>query len=243
MLRFVLEAKVKCLTIKRKFVFLLNIFFVIPVVNANGGEFGFYASVLTFSKCMKDTWGTLCLPFDLIITGKEDFSLYFFELSNAGGFVLSPYEVGHVVTAGTPCVIKRGNTEKIVISSQNSFVDFGRKRDICTAEWTACGTFLGTNIDKGIVYYVANNQVLRKDIDMSLSISPFSAWFETKCDYSNVVFVEKDQNEFVRNDDYIFPSSPSFSVYDVTGILIPSVRKGMNIVRNTAGIVKKVFVR
>lgn len=222
------------------FTFLLFIGYILQVYAID-----FYASKIVFTKTMPNEWGTICLPFDIIIKGTEDFTLYKLNSFSENSVFFEAYPIGSTIYAGTPCLIHKEGDLNLRIEEEKQQINLQSFNNYSVNGWSVLGTFSGTIVENDNSYYMAKNKIWHKTVESDLTIRPFCAWFETDNNLqssarsfsigilspssSDIYTINKDDSEFQKT-------------FCVIGYPTQSLRKGINIVLTEQGS-KKIFIK
>jgi hypothetical protein len=150
----------------------------------------FVATTATYSRSVKNDWGTIMLPFDY---QPSDANAKSYQLSsmttNDEGNQLVLTAIQDVVAAYVPVFIKRNaGVETLTITSQNTSVTKSTKKSLTMSattveDWTLKGAIEASVIDvtsdewaNKNVYYISNNKFWHAT--GKVNISPFRAYLE-----------------------------------------------------------------
>ena len=118
----------------------------------------------------KDTWGSLCLPFNF---NASQSGVTFYQLSNVSTTALTFAPLSGTITAGTPVVFKVTEDDGLSIEESNVTFSSTLSSGVTVGSLTMKGTF--TTI-QGLndIYIIQNNEV---HPGANITIPPYRAWF------------------------------------------------------------------
>ena len=198
----------------------------------------FVATTATYSRSVKNDWGTIMLPFDY---QPSDANAKSYQLSsmttNDEGNQLVLTAIQDVVAAYVPVFIKRNaGVETLTITSQNTSVTKSTKKGLTMSAtpvegWTLKGAMEASAIDVRSdewagknVYYISNNKFWHAT--GKVNISPFRAYLESPAlTSSQAIGLMVDDGETtgimsIENGELIIDSEAD-AWYSLDGRLLP----------------------
>ena len=202
---------------------------------------------ISYTRQMSNNWGTLVLPYSLTLTGEESYRLYAIDKIDGNELVLSRIE--GTVAAGTPCVVKRNDSEaELTFGANNAELNMATEGKT-VGNMTFRGTYWTKEINSGYViskdcfWNVAdlNNSTLVKGV----KVSPFRAWLEGNVAGPARLAMHIDGSTTGINtpDALDVLNDAEAEYYDLSGKRLHEPQKGVNIVRMKSGKTKKIIIK
>ena len=202
---------------------------------------------ISYTRQMSNNWGTLVLPYSLTLTGEESYRLYTIDKIDGDELVLSRIE--GTVAAGTPCVVKRNDTEaELTFDANNATLNMTIDRKT-VGDMTFRGTYTTENVNSGYViskdcfWNVAelNGSTLVKGV----KVSPFRAWLDGNAAGPARLAMRIDGSTTGINtpDALDVLNDAEAEYYDLSGKRLHEPQKGVNIVRMKSGKTKKIIIK
>ena len=203
---------------------------------------------ISYTRTMTSNWGTLVLPYPLMLTGEESYRLYAISAVSEDELVLK--QLDGEVAAGTPCIVKRNGTEaELTFSANNAKLNMA-----INAQPIDVMNFSGTYKTKD----VSNGYVIAKDCFWNVEklkevgsvkavkVGPFRAWLKGTS-------ANAPAQLSMRIDDYTTGINAAEALdalndaeaeyYDLSGKRLDEPQKGVNIVRMKSGKTKKIIIK
>ncbi|MBR1465995.1 MAG: CotH kinase family protein [Bacteroidaceae bacterium] len=185
----------------------------------------FTAIKSTYSRKMKNDWGTIILPYKYQQASNETASFYHLSAVNESAdgritLLLMPInpDIDGDASAYTPVFVKRkGNAEAITVDGENITVkkSTADKSSSTVADWTLYGAIEQTEtVTDEYAYYVANNTFYQND--GSFQVNPFRAYIK----YSGLDLPAKTIGITADGDEDIASSLQTVSTDDCLAIFI-----------------------
>ena len=202
-----------------------------------------------YTRQMSNDWGTLVLPYPLTLTGNEPYRLYAISAVSEDELVLKQLE--GVVAAGTPCVVKRNDSESELTFGAND-------ADIKTVingspvgDMTFNGTYKTKEVTKGYViakdcfWNVAELMKNKPEAVKGAKVGPFRAWLDGNAAGPARLAMRIDGSTTGINtpDALDALNDAEAEYYDLSGKRLDEPQKGVNIVRMKSGKTKKVIIK
>ena len=203
---------------------------------------------ISYTRKMSNDWGTLVLPYSLELTGEESYSLYAIDKIDGNELVLSRLE--GTVAAGTPCVVKRNDTEaKLTFDANNAELNMAIS-DQNVGGMTFHGTYTTKEVNSGYViskdcfWNVAelNGSTLVKGV----KVSPFRAWLDGNAASGPArlaMRIDGSTTGINTPDALDVLNDAEAEYYDLSGKRLHEPQKGVNIVRMKSGKTKKIIIK
>ena len=185
----------------------------------------FTAVKSTYSRKMKNDWGTIILPYKYQQASNETASFYHLSAVNESAdgritLLLMPInpDIDGDASAYTPVFVKRkGNAEAITVDGENITVkkSTADKSSSTVADWTLYGAIEQTEtVTDEYAYYVANNTFYQND--GSFQVNPFRAYIK----YSGLDLPAKTIGITADGDEGIASSLQTVSTDDCLAIFV-----------------------
>lgn len=197
----------------------------------------FVATTATYSRSVKNDWGTIMLPFDYQPSDANAKSYQLSSLTtNDEGNQLVLTAIQDVVEAYVPVFIKRNaGVETLTITSQNASVTKSTKKSLTMSATTVEGWTLKGAIEASVidvksdewagknVYYISNNKFWHAT--GKVNIKPFRAYLESTQAVSSAIGLMVDDGEAtgimsIENGELIIDSEAD-AWYSLDGRLLP----------------------
>lgn len=223
----------------------------------------FTATTATFSRKLKNTWATLCLPYSI---SAENDKCTFYILSSVGEEELILTEIENDnIDAGTPLLIKR-NAEDEGSTQLESTIEFEAvKNGVNNVKmlqtptnskavgngdtYKLTGTFDSIEALADNAFFIKNNcfwsvrTLMNENKITKMSLAPFRAYIEPVTDSKVKHFsITVDNNGTTSIDSIDMMNDPHTEYYNVNGNRINSLQKGVNIIRN-GNKTRKIIVK
>ena len=197
---------------------------------------------------MSNNWGTLVLPYSLTLTGEESYRLYTIDKMDGNELVLSRIE--GTVAAGTPCVVKRNDTEaKLTFDANKAALNMAIS-DQNVGDMTFRGTYWTKDVNSG--YVISKNsfwnvEELKKTSSVKgVKVNPFRAWLDgTSAKAPARLSMRIDDNTTGINATEVLDvlNDAEAEYYDLSGKRLDEPQRGVNIVRMKSGKTKKIIIK
>ena len=202
---------------------------------------------ISYTRQMSNNWGTLVLPYSLTLTGDEPYRLYTIDKIDGEELVLSRLE--GTVAAGTPCVVKRNDSEAELTFDAND-AELNMAIDGKTVgNMTFHGTYTTEEVNSG---YVISKDCFWNVADLNgstlvkgVKVSPFRAWLDGNAAGPARLAMRIDGSTTGINtpDALDVLNDAEAEYYDLSGKRLHEPQKGVNIVRMKSGKTKKIIIK
>ena len=203
---------------------------------------------ISYTRQMSNNWGTLVLPYSLTLTGEESYRLYAIDKIDGNELVLSRIE--GTVAAGTPCVVKRNDSEaKLTFDANNAELNMTIDRKT-VGDMTFHGTYTTENVNSG---YVISKDCFWNVTDLNSStvvkgvkVSPFRAWLDGNAANGPArlaMRIDGSTTGINTPDALDVLNDAEAEYYDLSGKRLHEPQKGVNIVRMKSGKTKKIIIK
>ena len=203
---------------------------------------------ISYTRKMSSDWGTLVLPYSLTLTGEESYRLYAIDKIDGNELVLSRIE--GTVTAGTPCVVKRNDSEAaLTFDANNAELNMTIDRKT-VGDMTFHGTYTTENVSSG---YVISKDCFWNVADLNSStlvkgvkVSPFRAWLDGNAASGPArlaMRIDGSTTGINTPDALDVLNDAEAEYYDLSGKRLHEPQKGVNIVRMKSGKTKKIIIK
>ena len=191
----------------------------------------------SYSRTMSNTWGTLVLPYNLILTGEEPYSLYAIDHIASDEIVLRSLE--GEVTAGTPCIVKRkGEQTELTFVAENAGINVTTNTNE-VGDLNFMGTYWAKELTNGYIIRKDNFWNVAKLKESSpntkaLRVGPFRSWLEGAAPNGAAQLSLRIDNPTTSIDN-VAPletlNADNVEYYDLNGKRLAAPMKGVNIVK------------
>ena len=200
---------------------------------------------ISYTRQMSNNWGTLVLPYSLTLTGNESYRLYTIDKIDGEELVLSRIE--GTVAAGTPCVVKRNDTEAELTFDANNAELKMEKDGKTVGNMTFRGTYTTKEVNSG---YVISKDCFWNVTDLNSStlvngvkVGPFRAWLDGNVANGPARLAMRIDGSTTGIDALDALNDAEAEYYDLSGKRLHELQKGVNIVRMKSGKTKKVIIK
>ena len=203
---------------------------------------------ISYTRQMSNNWGTLVLPYSLTLTGSEPYHLY--SIDNMTGEELVLKQLEGVVAAGTPCVVKRKDTESELIFDANNAALNMAINDQPMDGMNFSGTYWTKDVTNG--YIIAkdcfwNVEELKNSSSVKgVKVNPFRAWLDgTSANAPAQLSMRIDGSTTGINAAEVLDAlnDAEAEYYDLSGKRLDEPQRGVNIVRMKSGKTKKIIIK
>ncbi len=205
------------------------------------GDVPAYAICEEYSRTVSTDWGTVVLPYSTQST--EDVQLYTLESTDLANGVLTVEPVA-TVSANTPCIFKRLDSEATTVSFPvlaegfASEVTVSAKTDV--EDWTFKGSYYNRTLTPESslnIYYIAEDQFWYAN--QAFEVGAFRAWFETPVAGAGCFRIQVNEEETTGIEDMQARGAKTSEVYDLFGRKQQGLQRGtMNIINGKIKVVK-----
>ena len=203
---------------------------------------------ISYTRQMSNNWGTLVLPYSLTLTGEESYRLYAIDKIDGNELVLSRIE--GTVAAGTPCVVKRNDSEaELTFGANNAELNMATEGKT-VGNMTFRGTYWTKEINSG---YVISKDCFWNVADLNSStlvkgvkVSPFRAWLDGNAASGPArlaMRIDGSTTGINTPDALDVLNDAEAEYYDLSGKRLHEPQKGVNIVRMKSGKTKKIIIK
>ena len=195
---------------------------------------------ISYTRTFSNTWGTLVLPFAMMLTGDEPYSLYVIESMNADELVLRRVE--GQTEAGTPYLVKRnGEQKKLSFEAQKAFVTFDNTKasPVEGSTLSFSGTYKAKDVTSG--YIIRNDRFwdVSKIKETSggtqaVKVGPFRSWLDGD-EANGASVLSLHIGDYATGIDNLAPlemlNADDVVYYDLNGKRLSTPQRGINIVK------------
>ena len=194
---------------------------------------------ISYTRTFSNTWGTLVLPFAMMLTGDEPYSLYVIESMNADELVLRRVE--GQTEAGTPYLVKRnGEQKELSFEAQNAYVTFDTQASpVEGSTLSFSGTYKAKDVTSG--YIIRNDRFwdVSKIKETSggtqaVKVGPFRSWLDGD-EANGASVLSLHIGDYATGIDNLAPlemlNADDVVYYDLNGKRLSTPQRGINIVK------------
>ncbi len=195
---------------------------------------------ISYTRTFSNTWGTLVLPFAMMLTGDEPYSLYVIESMNADELVLRRVE--GQTEAGTPYLVKRnGEQKKLSFEAQKAFVTFDNTKasPVEGSTLSFSGTYKAKDVTSG--YIIRNDRFwdvarIRETSagTQAIKVGPFRSWLDGD-EANGASVLSLHIGDYATGIDNLAPletlNADDVAFYDLNGKRLSTPQRGINIVK------------
>lgn len=196
----------------------------------------FNATNASYTREMSQTWGTICLPYD--VTSDATTEYYNITALNAGVLTISKLDN---LPAGTPALVRKLSGTGIAPTATN--VSVGGNVSPVSGTVDMYGSFKKVNITTQNSYYLKNDNKFYK-INGNFNCVAFRAYFvvSTSAAKHNIITIGDDEltaiNALVGESDVKVEA-----IYDASGARHSEMKSGLNIIKLSNGKTQKIMVK
>ena len=200
---------------------------------------------ISYTRKMSSDWGTLVLPYSLTLTGEESYRLYAIDKIDGNELVLSRIE--GTVAAGTPCVVKRNDTETVLTFGANDAELNMAISDQNVGGMTFHGTYTTKEVNSGYViskdcfWNVA--ELMSSNHVKGAKVSPFRAWLSSTSANAPAQLSMRIDGSTTGINAIDALNDAEAEYYDLSGKRLDEPQRGVNIVRMKSGKTKKIIIK
>ncbi len=203
---------------------------------------------ISYTRKMSNNWGTLVLPYSLTLTGEESYRLYTIDKIDGNELVLIRIE--GTVAAGTPCVVKRNDSEaKLTFGANNAELNMATDGKT-VGNMTFRGTYTTEEVSSG--YVIAKDcfwnveELNNSNLVKGVKVSPFRAWLDGNAANGPArlaMRIDGSTTGINTPDALDVLNDAEAEYYDLSGKRLDEPQKGVNIVRMKSGKTKKIIIK
>lgn len=197
---------------------------------------GATATAATYTRSMSNKYGTVCLPYEVAST---DAVKYYTIKSLAANELTLKEET--TLSAGTPAIVEMVSGSSITATGSGALAEAGAPTDNLKLIGTyEAKTILASAYSGKGIYAISNNQFVQAT--NSINLPAFRAFFTAAPAESNIRLVFDDDATAI--DALSGEGDVTIEgIYSLDGAEMPSLQKGINVVKFSNGEVKKVIVK
>ena len=197
---------------------------------------GATATAATYTRSMSNKYGTVCLPYEVAST---DAVKYYTIKSLAANELTLKEET--TLSAGTPAIVEMVSGSSITATGSGALAEAGAPTDNLKLIGTyEAKTILASDYAGKGIYAISNNQFVQATT--SINLPAFRAFFTAAPAESNIRLVFDDDATAI--DALSGEGDVTIEgIYSLDGAEMPSLQKGINVVKFSNGEVKKVIVK
>ena len=203
---------------------------------------------ISYTRQMSNNWGTLVLPYSLTLTGNESYRLYTIDKMDGDELVLIRIE--GTVAAGTPCVVKRNDSEAdLIFGANDATLNMTIDRKI-VGDMTFHGTYTTEEVNSGYVIskdcFWNVDELNSSTVVKGVKVSPFRAWLDGNAASGPArlaMRIDGSTTGINTPDALDVLNDAEAEYYDLSGKRLHEPQKGVNIVRMKSGKTKKIIIK
>lgn len=197
---------------------------------------GATATAATYTRSMSNKYGTVCLPYAVASTDAVKY--YTIESLAANELTL---KAEATLSAGTPAIVEMVSGSSITATGSGALAEAGAPTDNLKLIGTyEAKTILASDYAGKGIYAISNNQFVQAT--NSINLPAFRAFFTAASAESNIRLVFDDDATAI--DALSGEGDVTIEgIYSLDGAEMPSLQKGINVVKFSNGEVKKVIVK
>jgi len=212
-------------------------------------DFKFNAEQVSYSRTMKNQWGTIVLPFDVNVDSNKPYDFY--EISSVEDEELVLEKITGTLSAGTPALIRiysnevNGKTYNLNITAANSTVKATGDLKQTTGSLSLVGAYDYKDITAENGYIISNNafwNIQTVKGEDKVYCSPFRAYISTTSASGARLRIGEVEDESTGIAALDALNSSDAEYYDINGRRLNDLQKGMNIIK-VNGKVTKVMIK
>lgn len=202
----------------------------------------------TYTRTMKNQWGTIVLPFDVTIDSKNPYDFY--EIASVNGDELSLSKMSGTLSAGTPALIRiysdkvNGKTYELNITAADNNIDVSGDLTKSAGSLSLVGAYDYTDITAENGYIISNNAFWSiQDVkgENNVYCAPFRSYIAGTTSSSRLRIGDvDDESTGIAALDAL--NSFDAEYYDINGCKQNGLKNGVNIIKAN-GKTMKVIVR
>ena len=205
------------------------------------------ATAATYTRSTEaNKFGTVCLPYEVTIPVDGSVKFYGIKEVNAEGALVLEEKSG-TLPAGTPAIVYSG--EGITsISLSSSAEDLAVSSNTAVDKLTLVGSYEAKSIDAASdasksYYGISSNQFVRAT--KTLNVKPFRAYItaELSSGEANVLRLLIGDDDVTGNVEQTQAAPTVEVIYNLQGVRLSTMQKGMNILQMSNGQSVKVLVK
>ena len=205
-------------------------------------------NIISYTRKMSNNWGTLVLPYSLTLTGNESYRLYTIDKMDGDELVLIRIE--GTVAAGTPCVVKRNDSEAdLIFGANDATLNMTIDRKI-VGDMTFHGTYTTEEVNSGYVIskdcFWNVDELNSSTVVKGVKVSPFRAWLDGNAASGPArlaMRIDGSTTGINTPDALDVLNDAEAEYYDLSGKRLHEPQKGVNIVRMKSGKTKKIIIK
>jgi len=199
------------------------------------------ATTASYSRSISNKFGTICLPY--AVSSNENVQYYTLDRKEGSTLYLTKQDD---IEAGVPAVFENLSDGTALNATATSATIKGSVPAAADATLKLIGTFEELVItdaeELAKDYYISGGKF--RQATNSLTVKPFRAYFTTTSGQDVKMFnLSVLEEEETAIDNVQCSMLNAESIYDVNGMKLTSLRKGLNIMKMTGGSVQKVMVK
>lgn len=200
---------------------------------------GSSATTATYARDMTNQFGTICLPYAISSTE----AMKFYTIAGLSGDVLT-LKAETSLAAGTPAIVEKVSGSSISVSGSGTLAN----AIAGTSNLELIGTFepkviSASNYSGKNIYAISNNQFVKAN--NTINLPAFRAFFTADAEAGAKIRIVADDEDMATAIDALAGVGNVVveSIHALNGAKIPSLQKGINIVKFSNGSVKKILVK
>lgn len=199
-------------------------------------------SSATYSRTMTSKWGDLCLPYPIANDASSDYRFFILKNFNLKESVTLE-EITGDIEAGTPVLFCRKDN---ATNYTATFTGSGKLTATCNRTGWLIGNFVNAEGLPSYFYYLDKDKFHRMG-DSGVTLPPYRAYFS--CNPSETEYASELRIDIAGDPTSINPTEvfnglndSTAEYYNINGMRIDGLQKGMNIVK-VGGKIHKVLVK
>ncbi len=198
---------------------------------------GATATAATYTRSMSNKYGTVCLPYAVASTDAVKY--YTIESLAANELTL---KAEATLSAGTPAIVEMVSGSSITATGSGALAEAGAPTDNLKLIGTyEAKTILASDYAGKGIYAISNNQFVKAT--NSITLPAFRAFFTAAASAESNIRLVFDEDATAIDALSGEGDVTIEGIYSLDGAEMPSLQKGINIVKFSNGEVKKVIVK
>ena len=210
---------------------------------------GAMAAAATYTRSTEaNKFGTVCLPYEVTIPVDGSVKFYGIKEVNAEGALVLEEKSGTLLPAGTPAIVYSGNDVTSITLANDTGVNLGDSQSGSVNNITLVGSYESKSIDAASdasksYYGISSNQFVRAK--KTLNVKPFRAYItaEVSSGKANVLRLLIGDDDVTGNVEQTQAAPTVEAIYNLQGVRLSTMQKGMNILQMSNGQSVKVLVK
>ena len=193
-------------------------------------------------------FGTVCLPYEVTIPVDGSVKFYGIKKVNAEGALVLEEKSGTLLPAGTPAIVYSGNDVTSITLANDTENNLSDSQSGSVNKLTLVGSYEAKSIDAASdasksYYGISSNKFVRAT--KTLNVKPFRAYItaERSSSEANVLRLLIGDDDVTGNVEQTQAAPTVEAIYNLQGVRLSTMQKGMNILQMSNGQSVKVLVK